>query len=280
MGSFNMSCAVTNMPIVCGDEIVVAFACEAEQMTTLILPAFFVAEYNDYGTYENEDANSLAYKWFMENIKSDEDSNYTLSGIVRNLVDGDQDQLIKFETGLYKNIRVVFILKKAWDSIIHYQSHACDRWNYFNPSTYKTSEQKVSEYFVTAREQDEMKSEIEALKLAGATDEVKKDLLAIARSQLRWQRMISESDFRGVLSYDIMKRVAKFGKDQTLSLEETEEFMVEQTKAASMMSGFAMSTNCNLITRYASQETHDEEQSVLIAIMTNRLFELEDRWEE
>lgn len=278
MGCFNMSCAVTNMPIVCGDEMVVAFACEAEQMTTLILPAFFVAEYNDYGTYENEDENSLAYKWFMEHIDS-ESTEETPSDAVRNLVDGP-NSMVKFKASHYENIRVVFILKKAWDTIIHYQTHACGRWDYFNPSTYKTSEQKVSDFFTTAREQDEMQVQIEAMKLAANADDVQKDTLAAAISQLRLQQMLSDSDFRGVLSFDTMKRVVKFGNDQQLTSEETEAFMIEQTKAASMISGFAMAINCNLITRYASQDTNDEEQSVLVSIMHDRLNAMKDRWEE
>jgi hypothetical protein len=293
MGCFNMSCAVTNMPIINGDEMVIAFAAEAEQMSTEIMPAFFVAEYNDYGTYENEDRNSIAYNWAIANIKfeesgPDEAELPAIADIIRDLVDGDQANKIKFSCMSFSNLRVVYILKTAWDSIIHYQTHACDGWRYHNPSSYETLEQKVSKYFTFANEQADLQAQFDAANADSSTSDVQQELSAQvkqaaidqARSLLRMRRLIANQDFRGVVSLPILDRAAEFCKEYNLTNDQAEAFVVGQTTEANAVSTFVGAINCNLFTRYASQDTSDEEQSVLVSIMHNRLNYLNTRWDE
>ena len=124
MGCFNMSCAITNTPITIGDDMIVGIACEADQMSSRILPIYFEGKYNDYGTVEDYDPALFAVRWIRNIISAEGEPPETdedFEDLVRNGTDGLPPEVSEKLVGMFDftvHHRIVFIHKFAWDKII------------------------------------------------------------------------------------------------------------------------------------------------------------------
>lgn len=269
MGCYNMSCAITNMPILCGDDMVVALASEGDQMSSLVHPVFFYGEYNDYGTVENYDDNSFEVSWFKSYLKATND----FEEAVRSLVEcespnKEHHRLVTHPGRFTTNHRVIFVLRKVWDQIIEYRKNRCSQWNYFNgdkwaPDIDKEGREGVDRIFKIR----ELEKNIDQL-----NKEEELDLRMLQFADLSSDRKVFDNE----TATKYVSVCEKLDVDPNKYLDR----IIEMHQQAYWISGFVMETNSHIITRYAGQETCDEEYNVLVSMMQQRMYDLKQRWEE
>lgn len=267
MGCFNMSCAITNMPILHGDKMIVAFAGDGDQMNTNIYPVFFEAEYNDYGTFEDPTLDHR-YNWFFS--FQNKDSTAEESDAVRDAVE-DASSMFSLPISFVSNLRVVYVLKSAWDHILHYQRNMCSSsYYYHNPPSWRI----IDSYPVI----------VEILKIKSRQRQLsdKDDLSEDERHEMYDLTLNSFRTERSVpnLDHDMVEHIIEYCHENKVDVVDFAKPLAEMFNDARRMSSFTNAVNCNLVTRYASQDTYDEEQGVLTAIMQDRLRTMRTYWDE
>lgn len=267
MGCFNMSCAVTNMPIIHGDKMIVAFAAEGDQMQTNIYPVFFEAEYDDYGTFEDPTLDHR-YTWFFSfrNTGNTEEE----SAAVRDAVE-DASSVFSLPVSFVSNLRVVYILKSAWDNILHYQRNMCSSsYYYHNPPSWH-----IIDSYPVMIEMLKAKSRHRQLSAQDSLDEdERQEMFLLTLNNLRTERNVPNLDNA------MIDHIIGYCHDNKVDVDDFAKPLAEMFDDARRISSFTNAVNCNLITRYASQDTNDQEQSVLTAIMQDRLRTMRTYWEE
>lgn len=266
MGCFNMSCAVTNTPITYGDDIIVGIACEAEQMSSKVLPVYFEGKYNDYGTVEEYDPESFTVQWFKKIISDPSETDDDFEENIRNGTDRFTSEVSRQLTSMFDftvHHRIVFIHKSVWDKIVHYKKNACCSYYYFNPNSryeinYRDEITTTFNDVIEERESD-----------PNRTDEQN----AIARLK----RLMSRSrPLKDIIADKVLDFVDAhdFDRDQVIKC------FVKWYEESSKVTQFANAINCSLYTRYASQDTCDEEQAIFAALLNERLEVLRLRYDE
>lgn len=270
MGCFNMSCALTRLPVCCGDEIIVALVVQEKELGTsnTIVPAYFEAKYNDYGTFEDA-VEDFKYKWFMKAIGHSKSHALNADDYIRDAI--FEYNTTKIKTIYYTNnyseptFNVVFIHKQAWLKAIEYKTHSSTEWQYFNKKptdreSFKDNLSKtIQSYYTanddTASEQDRSQAQLE-LQLSEAMSSMEKQSFPDTTELIDFIESNNESEA------DVIEKLSQIYHDTTC------------------VGRFAFSNNVNLVTEYAGQDLNFEEYNVLVSITQNIIDEKEEYYND
>jgi hypothetical protein len=271
MGCFNMSCALTRLPICCNDEIIVALVVQKRELGTsnTIVPAYFEAKYNDYGTFEDA-VEDFKYKWFMKAIGHSESNSLGADDYIRDAI--FESNTTKIKTIYYTNsyseptFNMVFIHKHAWLKAIEYRTHALSEWNYYynkkptDRESFKDNLSKTiqSHYIAnddTASETDRSRAKIE-LKLSESMSTI------VNQSAPEITKLIEFIEDNDESKADVIEKLSQIYHDTTC------------------VARFAFSNNVNLVTDYAGQDLNFEEYNVLVSITQDIIDEKEEYYND
>lgn len=273
MGCFNMSCAITNMPIMCGDKMVVALAGEGSQLNVKVLPMFFEAEYNDYGTFENADTDSFGYKWFMRFIKSPKTEEH-LQSIVRDGIEREVEEIEYPYQYDVSGARVIFVLKSVWDEIVTYQTNMCSGSFYYHNPQYTRRPDIKQRLTDSLRCSDRLNKLEGSDNLSNSSCCLQQELLELMAKSFRM-----DNDHHNV-GPDIIKHIFSYCQDNKIDCDDFVPMYSDTIEQSSDVSSFANSINSNLNSRYAGQDSNDEYYDVLIGAMRKRMMAVRERWDE
>jgi hypothetical protein len=259
------------MPIMHGDEIVVALAGDGSQLNVTVLPLFFEAEYNDYGTFENPAEDTLAYRWFRNFVKGN-GSVESLQEVVRDGIERELENINYPASYNVSGTRVIFVLKTVWENIIRYQADRCEgSFYYHNPKyTRKTdARQEIANALHRKIELENMQSRA-------------KDDMSV-EDQANLIRLMAESisvQLDSSINGNIVDHIHEYCKKYKIDCDDFIAPYSEIIEQSNQVSVFANATNSNLNSRYAGQDSNDEYFDVLIGEMQKRMMAVRCRWDE
>lgn len=265
MGCYNMTCAITGAPILVDDEIVVSFF--ADHSDANVLPIWFEARYNDYGTFENPDTGSFGYRWFKSFINDEHEA----PGYIRDAIYeiGSDNLRFKLLPSQFKHSRAIFVHKNVWLKIVGYMSNSCERYHYFNENKYSFDNlARNCRESIIAQLTQMMFTEIE--------NPTVEQITTYRVSRIMMLMPVRDHHF----SYAMIKHTLQWCRDENIDPYSVVDDLVIMNDHATKIHAFASRTGAPLRTLYAGQTVYTDEHEILAALKQGVFDQIESRYEE